>query len=68
MPIVLSPRDLVCRPDNMDETVPHVKYHSILHRRVCVMSYQFENFQMNGCDSFLICALNIEYAYLLEPA
>ena len=24
MPNVLSPRDLVFRPDNMDETVPHV--------------------------------------------
>ena len=23
MPNVLSPRDLVSRPDNMDETVPH---------------------------------------------
>ena len=25
MPNVLSPRDLVSRPDNMDETVPHMK-------------------------------------------
>ena len=25
MPNVLSPRDLVFRPDNMDETVPHIK-------------------------------------------
>ena len=25
MPNVFSPRDLVSRPDNMDETVPHVK-------------------------------------------
>ena len=24
VPNVLSPRDLVCRPDNMDETVPHI--------------------------------------------
>ena len=24
MPNVLSPRDLVFRPDNMDETVPHI--------------------------------------------
>ena len=23
VPNVLSPRDLVCRPENMDETVPH---------------------------------------------
>ena len=26
MPNVLSPRDLVFRPDNMDETVPHTSY------------------------------------------
>ena len=25
VPNVLSPRDLVFRPDNMDETVPHYK-------------------------------------------
>ena len=25
MPNVLSPRDLVFRPDNMDETVPHIE-------------------------------------------
>ena len=24
MPNVLSPRDLVFRPDNMEETVPHI--------------------------------------------
>ena len=31
MPNVLSPRDLVSRPDNMDETVPHTqrKRHNI---------------------------------------
>ena len=27
MPNVLSPRDLVFRPDNMDETVPHTHLH-----------------------------------------
>ena len=26
MPYVLSPRDLVSRPENMDETVPHTDY------------------------------------------
>ena len=25
VPNVLSPRDLVFRPDNMDETVPHIQ-------------------------------------------
>ena len=29
MPNVLSPRDLVFRPDNMDETVPHKNYFSL---------------------------------------
>ena len=28
VPNVLSPRDLVFRPDNMDETVPHIHPHS----------------------------------------
>ena len=27
---VLSPRDLVFRPDNMDETVPHTHTHTIV--------------------------------------
>ena len=27
VPNVLSPRDLVFRPDNMDETVPHINRH-----------------------------------------
>ena len=29
MPNVLSPRDLVFRPDNMDETVPHTNKDSL---------------------------------------
>ena len=29
VPNVLSPRDLVFRPDNMDETVPHTFYVSV---------------------------------------
>ena len=28
VPNVLSPRDLVFRPDNMDETVPHILHNS----------------------------------------
>ena len=35
VPNVLSPRDLVFRPDNMDETVPHTSHHNI------VRAYQF---------------------------
>ena len=33
MPNVLSPRDLVFRPDNMDETVPHTRL-LVLHRNI----------------------------------
>ena len=29
VPNVLSPRDLVFRPDNMDETIPHKNYFSL---------------------------------------
>ena len=32
MPNVLSPRDLVFRPDNMDETVPHIKFNNDLSK------------------------------------
>ena len=30
VPNVLSPRDLVLRPDNMDETVPHCTVYEIM--------------------------------------
>ena len=29
VPNVLSPRDLVFRPDNMDETVPHTRMYAL---------------------------------------
>ena len=32
MPNVLSPRDLVFRPDNMDETVPHTCSETFIKR------------------------------------
>ena len=35
VPNVLSPRDLVSRPDNMDETVPHT-YTPILYSKIGV--------------------------------
>ena len=40
MPNVLSPRDLVSRPDNMDETVlsSHVLYFVLLHIIIVVLS------------------------------
>ena len=36
VPNVLSPRDLVFRPDNMDETVPHNTISLICCFTVCV--------------------------------
>ena len=30
VPNVLSPRDLVFRPDNMDETVPHTQFNMVV--------------------------------------
>ena len=40
MPNVLSPRDLVSRPDNMDETVPHT--HNFMH-----YSHGFNHFHIH---------------------
>ena len=37
VPNVLSPRDLVFRPDNMDETVPHT---------LCVLPYRYHRRQV----------------------
>ena len=34
VPNVLSPRDLVSRPDIMDETVPHPSKSILLHRSI----------------------------------
>ena len=34
VPNVLSPRDLVFRPDNMDETVPHTYLDNQLSERI----------------------------------
>ena len=31
VPNVLSPRDLVFRPDNMDETVPHTRHKQLYY-------------------------------------
>ena len=31
VPNVLSPRDLVFRPDKLDETVPHIQVIAVLH-------------------------------------
>ena len=41
VPNVLSPRDLVFRPDNMDETVPHTMTvtYKIAHSPTCLKQY-----------------------------
>ena len=36
VPNALSPRDLVSRPDNMDETVPHTIVIVLLHSGYCL--------------------------------
>ena len=50
MPNVLSPRDLVFRPDNMDETVPH--------------TLAKDNFQMKSWAFFSYFAQNIVCVYV----
>ena len=42
VPNVLSPRDLVFRPDNMDETVPHTHVcFLILYRAICTFRFMY---------------------------
>ena len=39
VPNVLSPRDLVFRPDNMDETVPHTCCKYFVHSFIVAICY-----------------------------
>ena len=48
VPNVLSPRDLVFRPDNMDETVPHTDRSNFASCSPCILSI---------CNIYLIPAL-----------
>ena len=51
VPNVFSPRDLVSRPDNMDETVPHqlvVKITSVVGRGLMFLLSIFRNFAIFG--------------------
>ena len=52
VPNVLSPRDLVSRPDKMDETVPHS---SLLHRFCVIVLTMREVIAVNGCASDIFC-------------
>ena len=49
VPNVLSPRDLVFRPDNMDETVPHILLQGQVENSLCILMelpvYEISNLQ-----------------------
>ena len=56
VPNVLSPRDLVFRHDNIDETVPHVCSLSVCSLSVCSLSFKFvfsSSFQILNCSLLL---------------
>ena len=60
VPNVLSPRDLIFRPDNMDETVPHThrpRYQVSVNRTIGPLVFYY----------FHIFAQNIDCGYMLEP-
>ena len=61
VPNVLSPRDLVSRPDIMDETVPHAFVHpvmntffrvTVLYRYLSVKSLDMPNYSVVDAASF----------------
>ena len=60
VPNVLSPRDLVSRPDNMDETVPHtgkegkinlstLVLFTVIHMVVLIVCTKFEDCNAHRC-------------------
>ena len=53
VPNVLSPRDLVARPDKMDETVPHTLGYICVARQTCV-----------GCHGYLLCVFVVVFLIL----
>ena len=55
VPNVLSPRDLVSRPDKMDETVPHIMAKYICHM---ITTACFSLCITTACFSLCICTLN----------
>ena len=70
MPNVLSPRDLVFRPDNMDETVPHTVYDfpfcdkkcEHCHEKICLRDFRPGQTQTACLTAQLICAFVFAYA------
>ena len=67
VPNVLSPRDLVFRPDNMDETVPHTT-----HSRNYMASVRRDFLSLFalriGCDVILWHFLCFPYNYFVHPS
>ena len=55
VPNVLSPRDLVFRPDNMDETVPHTHTQARLYMHSESLSFFFHNYDIYKFLHELIC-------------
>ena len=53
MPNVLSPRDLVSRPDNMDETVPHIKQDIFLAFQTGGCLLLHESSAESSCATFI---------------
>ena len=47
VPNVLSPRDLVFRPDNMDETVPHTSFRLRRYLHLLIVCYMFSSKSIN---------------------
>ena len=59
---VLSPRDLVFRPDNMDETVPHTHTHTHTHKIMglthilaATLAVDYQIFYQIDANSFTEC-------------
>ena len=77
VPNVLSPRDLVFRPDNMDETVPHTFIHQrkplnlIIKTRVinCIGAHKWREFLVKlllDCSRYSIIKEKTEYQEILN--
>ena len=51
VPNVLSPRDLVFRPDNMDETVPHTTRYGNQVLHICDLRVNYHTAACKGYDT-----------------
>ena len=65
VPNVLSPRDLVSRPDKMDETVPHHRFHIMDARRQFCVQYTDK---MQKKQQVYYTTVNIELSALMQIA